>query len=480
MKLLITLLSLYALAETKHSATIDSRPAESAETETACQKHWREWQDKFTSSSPLGAHKKLHKYAIGKPELEMLLSKRDVRKGKIVVILKEPLLEYDTKTKKVVSLNAFGVDPKAPADAFAKRATKFGVPLERNEMIIANLAQMVRDNPKGNLLIVPVGHFHSLEFFFKDDVDGRVMYGAQRIDDETTEYSDGFREFFNSIEPQYRDIFLYGTDRYFPGGMPEKLEKTFSKNNLGMLFQMELDMAYRANENIPGFWDSERLLGTDSAPKSNVLIVGENHFTQDHASIENLPSAMCLKEMGFTSVTFVMESQPRLEEGRSIEFIRADRTYRGYQDRLIFSRSGKDYTFDRLLRNYLPESAKIRDAKSIEPVTGSLLLGAADRISKDGLPVYFTGLESHADSPLEISERSKKRIEKLREWVAVDGQIQLTRKGLATSGSTALTQRLRTLWQERKDIEKDLEQYSVIPRPPASGDKAKPIKINLD
>lgn len=465
----------HAMAQPPHAPIepSSSRLTKSERTDRACEKTWKEWRTSFTSSSPIGARKKLQLHAPGKPEFEMLFSKRYIHEGNLVVVLKEPIQEFNSKGE-LKPVNAFKIDPNITAEYYAKQLAQFGAPIDRNELVVASMAQMIRDNPRENLLIITVGHHHALEFFFnKEDIGLDVMYGAQRIDERTSRYSDGFREFVNSIEPRYRGVFLRGTDSYFPGGLPAKLDRELMKYNLADFFEREFQLAWRANEDLPGVWSPAKIVGTDSNSKSNVLVVGENHFVPDMAPVSSLPSAACLREQGFSSVTFVLESQPYRPGGYSLESLKADHTFRGYQNRLLFSLSGREYSYDQLLKDLLPESAKIRETKSIEPTTGALVLGTAERLSKEGLTVYFTGVEPYSQAP------AAGRLKKLREWVAVDKKIQINRKGLATSGSTAFAQQLQSLWTEREAIEKDLKQYPVAPDVRSSDGEARPGKIRV-
>ncbi len=465
-----------AFAETHSKAghAVEQVPA-------ACLEEYTKWQEAFTSSSPFGAEKKLQDLSLDEAEFEMLLSKSLMVKGDIIVRMGR---EYEVlRDGKAIKGNAFRVKVN-PDDTTNHQGLdeRYNLSRDRDALSAASLAQMIRNNPKGNLLIAVLGKSHVMDYFLMDEAPRAVMYGAQKIDQVTEKFTRGFVEFYNSIDPSLRPMLLPSVEQNLAasGGATTIIEPRFARHDYQPLFELELEKVQEASNRLP-IWTPKSLMGGASNPQAAVLLVGENHFVANSATLQNIPSGKCLKAMGFTSVTFVKEGLPRLDRGYSPEFIESMYTLRKRLSNIRYDAGGgKEIPYVEFLQTMSPKSLAVVKKGSIEVTSAETTLAVARRLSKEEIPVHFTGFEpgnyhgkAHVDG-----EPSQKLMGTLRRWVKVDKEIQIVRKGLLSSGSTGFSMQLSKLWSERDAIESELASFDVIPKPP-SGKIAEPSKLTI-
>lgn len=464
------LLTLGSSAQAEHGV---SRADVSPQEIQKCQAEWDAWQKSFTSSSPFGAQKKLDVYALGESEFDQVARRNHEKNGKISVRLAEKIPFADASGK-VSKIDGFVVDPKDIDRTNREIEAAFNVLRDRDPLITANLAQMIRDNPKGNLLIAVVGSKHALDYFLQDTLPRQVMYGAQGIDQKTERFTPGFRNFVNSLEPRFRPLFLSLALSHLPELETGQVDARAAALEIASRLQMELEQVYRATERVPGIWNGKSLLGEDSKADATVLLVGESHYVMQHKTLENLPSTKCLKILGFSSVTYAHEGLPRLEKGYAPQFVASVSQLGAIGDGTRFLVGPKEFSYNELLEKFAPEAARIKARASIEFTTSAYITSSAMKQKKDGMPIYLTGLESDGGEDFTGAKASTDMVRDLREWIKVHDRVQQVRRNLLSSGSTAFSQELSALWTQQKQIEDKLAKYRVLPLKP-EGKTANPV-----
>lgn len=449
-----------------------------------CSAEWQNWQKNYTSSSPFGAARKLQKHSLGEKEFNALLKKEIVNEGLIIVPLETPIARWDRSANAEAIVSGFAVDPlNYDRGLPAKTMTDNGLVPDRDRLMVAHLAQMVRNNPADNLLIVPIGTAHVLDYFLSGEDGARVMYGSQLNDEVTTHHSEGFRRYYNALPGNLRTMGLLGYENVFPQGFPRKLEARFTRYDYGNLFQLSLEKVYAAQVRLPQTWDGRKLSGGESDPKANVLFVAEQHNNLNHTTLEKLPSADCLRSRGFKSVTMVKEVFPRLEYGYASDLVHGMVSLQHELKARVFTLQGQPIPFPELLGRLAPDAAAVlMGSEIVEPTASSRAFAVASRLQREGMALHFLGLEAQPGtnllSHLNVSP-SPAMVADFRQWVAVDDRLQAARRGLlATGGHPAFALEIDNLTNAKRAVETHLSKYPVVPLAP-NDETSKKINVQL-
>jgi len=451
--ILLFLINSFCVAAQKSShdvSAVGKRLGMSKTQVNACIEKWAEWKRKYSGASPYGAHRKMNK----------LISSEAAELDSVIKGTK--LIKYQFQDGK----KTYDIEKRAASNGrFFASINKDG----RNDMNTAYLAHLVRNNPPKTLLIVSTGSRHVRDYYFEDP-HKKVNYTTKKVDENSKYFTSEMYTFINALSTDLHAAFpeqealvdnilteymlTFGSAFKIRGSAKNKLTPISASSSAVDLHIDLLAALYQDQKRGVNHLKSADLLAT---PKdANVIIVGDNHLLDDLTPIENLPSSLCLKVVGYENVRFVYEGIPHSKTGYTP---RSAFSLLNYSNRLKkngVNLGGNQMSLFDLVKAVSPTAFKILETQRVQLTPADLYsLRKADQLRKGGLNVKVQGLE--------FSSRTDAKFKALLlEWTKRRKRWNNHRKYAMISGSTSMIQGITRLWNETEEIEKkllNLESY---------------------
>lgn len=312
-----------------------------AESADQCKASWKGWQDKYASTSPLGSINKTSQWKYSKSQIQSVID------GNSVVKFPETLSAGGS------SYSQIDVSQLSAGKSVTDRGGK----------IRSNIEQLVKNNPPNNLLIVWTGLSHTLDYFHSNK-DSKVIYASYPVDANTEFESDGMYEFMEKATGQ-------------------RQARPTAKDDWAGVYPAPLAKLHYYNRNTSSRVSADELMGADTSG-GTAVILSDYHAIRNTSPTDDLPSADCLKQLGFTSVTIAAEGVER--QGTTG---RAD-----LEKKIDFAQALGTDRINRI-RQASPEAITILESGRVIPYPE--LKGIMDKVKKleqTGMKVEFKGIEN--------------------------------------------------------------------------------------
>ncbi len=226
-----------------------------------CEQQWQSWKDSYAAHSPIASLQKTSEWKVNPREVEE-------------VIAGDTSIAWQ-KNIKLAGINLANMDLKNLVGEFTDE--------KRDATIRQNLRKLIRTNPKNNLLIINTGLIHAFDYYY-ETLDQSVLYATLPFHKKSLFYTRDFYLFKEAIND------------------PEHLKRGHDLSALPLLaayYKLYHHLKFRKITKQDLFQPKEQ--------NSNVIIVGEIHILREKSLARRLPSASCLKQQGYDSITYVQE-----------------------------------------------------------------------------------------------------------------------------------------------------------------------------
>jgi len=361
----------------------------------ACKKTFATWREKYLGGTPYAASNKANKLTpFDTTTLGLVLNgKRTVG---YVDENKKPitrdLMKDHTKLRALISA-------AQPPESF-----------DRFELNTAYASHLVRNNPEDNLLIIFSGTMHARDYFFESPK-GDVAYAEKEVTHQTINFSPKFYDFMNQlltdlyarkpplsgerIEQIATSLFLEYASQFPLQTKKGDPLKPLPASPFALERYLEGLADLYANEANKGRVTPQELL-REPVERPNKIFLGDNHTLDGLAPITDMPSASCLRVMGFNSISIAFEPLGRRPEPYSLKDAVAMLNYprRLDQEGSIRLSPKTVVSLGQFVKMESPKADQILQTDEAQICPGDmLLLNKAIELNKSGLPVKIQGLE---------------------------------------------------------------------------------------
>jgi len=334
--------------------------------EESCSVKWESLLQKYFSNAPLGSFNNNSFWKIEKQSFN------DVSKGSKKITLPETMRWKDSRELDLSQTSVYEYF-EDQEKRFREDSSALGVESEGRDEAITDLLNFVSSVLfKKTLVIVSAGVGHSIDTFAK--IKQPWLYASPVFSEKPEVYSKSYRDF----------LALYDAK----AGNKENWEK-FTQQvypslvivNLWMMIAKTLKTLDPDQVDVQAWFES-------SIKKRSFLFLGDIHALNSPGLIEGLPSAQCLRELGYDRVILFQESLP-LEKGPY--------SLKEFEERLDFSKSTQKY----LPKRY--EELKLEHPKAAEYLRNNRvvkfpnLMKMVEKVKgwkAEGMQVHLQGIET--------------------------------------------------------------------------------------
>lgn len=384
----------------KSAAPAPQRPQMSDREIEECKKQFGAWRDKYLGGTPYAASNKANSLvAFDEATLDKFL------KGTKTI----QFLDDDNKTtvrdiaKEAETMRKFAATPMP------------GSAPDRFDLNTAYVAHLVRNNPPDNLLIVFSGAKHARDFYFSDPK-APVAYAEKTTNKDTIYFSPEFYDFMNQVindlyakgvpkslvdtiatglVHEYRNVFPIQTQR----GQPLKplLASQFAMDR----YVEALADLYASEANRGRLTAKDLLKGP--AEKPTAIFLGDVHPMNGLDPITKMPSASCLKVMGFNSVSVAFEPFTYRKEPRTLAETVPFVNYASQiakAGEIAVDPTKPPLTLGDFVKRFSPKADAMLKSNMVQVSPGDIwMVSKAYELEKSGMKVKVQGLEFEPEAP---------------------------------------------------------------------------------